>query len=92
MPVHRLWPNIKQVIRERNIVMLRQMLEEWTDDNLGELMTNLMTSDRIAVLRSLPLERGAVVFRHLPPSAQERLLNALSPEEAASLLKGDETR
>jgi Mg/Co/Ni transporter MgtE len=92
MSVHRLWPNIKQVIRERNIVMLRQMLEEWTHDSLGELMTNLMTSDQITVLRSLPLERGAVVFRHLPPSAQGHLLNALSPEEAASLLKDDETR
>ena len=72
--------------------MLRQILEDWTADNIGELMTNLKTSDRIVVLRGLPLERGAVVFRHLPPSAQKRLLNALSPEEAASLLKDDETR
>jgi Mg/Co/Ni transporter MgtE len=54
---------IRQVIRERNIVMLRQILEDWTADNIGELMTNLKTSDRIAVLRGLPLERGAVVFR-----------------------------
>ena len=93
MPIqsHRLWPNIRHVIRERNLVTLRRMLEEWSIEKVVDLMMNLTTSEQVVVLRSLPLERSTAAFQQLPSTVQSRLSAALSPEELASLLKRDMT-
>ena len=93
MPIqsHRLCPNIRHVIRERNIVTLRRMLEERSIEKVVDLMMNLTTSEQVVVMRSLPLERSTATFQQLPSTVQSRLSAALAPEELASLLERDMT-
>ena len=49
-------------------------------------MTDLLPSEQIIVFRHLPRKLVVDTFQYLLPSVQERLLKAISPEEAAEIL------
>ena len=86
MPVHRLWLNIKQVIQERNLTQLRQILEGWTAVELAEFMSDLTLADQMVVLRSLSSHRAVETFQYLLPGTQEHLLKVLTSDEVTVIL------
>lgn len=86
MTIHRLLPNAKQVIRAGDFAMLPVVLKDWTPNDLADLMTELSTSDQLAVLQHLPRRQAVSTFQYLLPRIQERLLKAMPAEEAAAIL------
>ena len=86
MAIHRLWPNVKQVIRTRDQAMLKVILKDWTAVDLSDLLSDLPTSDQVVVLQNLPRKLAVASFQHLLPKAQERLLKVMATEEAAGIL------
>jgi magnesium transporter len=86
MTIHRLLPNAKQVLRARDFAMLPVVLKEWTPNDLADLMTDLPTSDQLAVLHHLPRSQAVATFQYLPPKTQERLLKAMPADDAAAIL------
>jgi magnesium transporter len=86
MTVHRLWPNVKEVIRSRDFPMLRVILKDWTPPDLADLMGDLPTSDQVVVLRNLPRKLAVSTFQYLLPATQQRLLKAMAQDEVADIL------
>jgi magnesium transporter len=86
MTIHRLLPNAKQVIRAGDFAMLPVVLKDWTPNDLADLLTDLPTSDQLAVLQHLPRQQAVSTFQYLLPRIQERLLKAMPAEEAATIL------
>lgn len=86
MPIHRLYPNIKQVLRSRDYSMLSTILNNWAPHEVAELMVDLVPSEQMILLRHLPQTLAVGAFQYLLPSAQERLLKAMTPEELARFL------
>jgi magnesium transporter len=86
MTVHRLWPNVKEVIRSRDFPMLRVILKDWTPPDLADLMSDLPTSDQVVVLRNLPRKLAVSTFQYLLPATQQRLLKAMAQDEVADIL------
>ncbi len=86
MVIHRLWPNVKQIIRERNSPMLRTVLKDSAPNDLADLMTDLTPSEQIFVLQNVPRELAVNTFQYLFPATQERLLRMMAPDDAARIL------
>jgi magnesium transporter len=86
MTVHRLWPNVKEVIRSRDLPMLRVILKDWTPPELADLMSDLPTSDQVILLRNLPRKLAVSTFQYLLPATQQRLLKAMAQDEVADIL------
>jgi magnesium transporter len=86
MTVHRLWPNVKEVIRSRDLPMLRVILKDWTPPDLADLMSDLPTSDQVILLRNLPRKLAVSTFQYLLPATQQRLLKAMAQDEVADIL------
>src|SRR4029453_15824117 len=86
MTVHRLWPNVKEVIRSRDLPMLRVILKDWTPPDLADLMSDLPTSDQVILLRNLPRKLAVSTFQYLLPATQQRLLKAKAQDEVADIL------
>jgi hypothetical protein len=74
VPIHRLFPNVKQLVRSRDFPMLGKVLKDWAAPDIADLMINLVASDQIQLLRNLPASLPVEVFQYLPPTAQEHLV------------------
>ncbi len=65
---------------------LGAVLNNRTPNDLADLMTDLLPSELLIVFRRLPRKVAVDTFQYLLPSVQERLLKAITPEEAAGIL------
>lgn len=81
-----LLPELKELIRQRDFVQLREALAEFPAPDLAEIMCDLPAADTAIILRILPHELAAEVFEYLPLAEQEQLLHALGDAEVARIL------
>ncbi|MEW5977818.1 MAG: magnesium transporter [Acidobacteriota bacterium] len=86
MPIHRLMPNVRQVIRDKDLNLLPNLLQGRKPVDLADMMTDLKPSEQVLVLHSLDRAVAQETFQHLLPSTQNHILEILSAEEAAALL------
>jgi len=88
MVIHRFWlsPNVKQVIRSGDLTILSAILKDKTPNDLADLLTDLLPSEQVTVWHHLPSKLVVDTFQYLLPSIQQRLLKAITPEEAAVIL------
>jgi magnesium transporter len=88
MVIHRFWlsPNVKQVIRSGDLTILSAILKDKTPNDLADLLTDLLPSEQVTVWHHLPRKLVVDTFQYLLPSIQQRLLKAITPEEAAVIL------
>jgi magnesium transporter len=86
MPIHRLYPNVKQAIRSGDFSMAGVVVRDWALHDLIELLTNLMPSEQMALLREVPPSQAISAFQYLAPSAQERLLGLMTTTEKVKFL------
>ena len=57
MPIHRLLPGAKQVLKAHDYAMLPTVLKDYPPNDLAELMSDLPASEQVVVLRSLPRKK-----------------------------------
>ncbi|MFN8007064.1 MAG: magnesium transporter [Terriglobia bacterium] len=86
MPIHRLLPGAKQVLRTHDYSMLPTVLKDYPPNDLADLMSELPATEQMIILRSLPRKKAVEAFQYLLPSTQEHLLQAMAREEAVGIL------
>lgn len=74
-------PEIMELIRERDLRSLRQVLTDWTAPEIAGLMGELPSQDGIIAFRILPRELATDTFEYLPFEKQEELIEALGQRE-----------
>ena len=81
-----LQPELVELIRQRNFTQLREILCEFSAQEIAEIFTDLKPDDEAVLLRILPHETAAEVFEYLPLEDQEETLHALGNEQVAQIL------
>ncbi len=88
MPIQRyvLMPNVRQVIRDRDLNMLRSIIKDWRPADLADLIEELPPSQQAVALQGMSRPQAQAAFQYLRPAAQQRLLQALARDEASEIL------
>jgi magnesium transporter len=79
-------PEIRELIEAHDADTLRDVLNRWLPEDLGDLLTDLSAEENLTVLSALDAEPAARAFEHVAPSEQDELLHALPEGELARLL------
>jgi magnesium transporter len=79
-------PELTELIRERNFTQLREILCDFSPQEIAEIFTDLNPGDEAVLLRILPHQLAAEVFEYLSLEDQEKLLLALGNEQVAQIL------
>jgi Mg/Co/Ni transporter MgtE len=58
-------PEIDEILRKRDLVVLREMFKNWSPSAVALVMTELATEDQMIVRRILPRELAAEAFESL---------------------------
>jgi Mg/Co/Ni transporter MgtE len=58
-------PEIDEILRKRDLVVLREMLMNWSPSAVVRVMTELATEDQMIVRRILPRELADEAFESL---------------------------
>ncbi len=77
---------VEQMLETRDLLTLRNRIQNWPAGDLAELMEPLTLEKEAVIFRILPREQAAEVFSYLPIERQEELLKALAQEEVANIL------
>jgi magnesium transporter len=86
MPETTLPPEIHAIVQARDFGTLRDTLRNWAPSGIADLMRELPIQERAIVFRLLPRKAAAEVFEYLPIEDQEQLLKAMAKEELAGIL------
>ena len=78
--------DLEEMIRAKDFVALREMLQDWSPPDLAGLIKGLAVEDQVVVFRILPRKLAAETFEFLSLGAQARLLKAMGQEEVAAIL------
>lgn len=81
-----LQPEIKALIDERNLSVLKEILSDWTPTDIAEVMFELTESEQAIIFRLLPHDLATDTFEYLDFDSQMNLLKAMGKEEVASIL------
>src|SRR3954451_16648434 len=81
-----LGPELTELIRERNFTQLREILCDFSPQEIAEIFTDLNPDDEAVLLRILPHQVAADVFEYLSLKDQEETLLALGNEQVAQIL------
>lgn len=81
-----LQPEIKALLDERNLSVLKEILSEWIPTDIAELMFELSEKDQAILFRLLPHDLATDTFEYLNFDSQMNLLKAMGKEEVASIL------
>jgi len=81
-----LQPELVELIRQRNFTQLREILCDFSAQEIAEIFIDLKPDDEVVLLRILPHELAAEVFEYLPLHDQEETLHALGNEQVAQIL------
>jgi len=79
-------PEVRELIEQRDLRMLREVLTELSVQDAAEALSEFSDEDRALAFRVLPRETATEVFEHLEPNEQQMLLASLKDAKAASIL------
>lgn len=79
-------PEIKSLIEERKLSILKEILQDWTPADIAELLIDLDEKERVIIFRLLHTELAADTFEYLDFDTQMDLLKAMGNEEVAAIL------
>jgi magnesium transporter len=74
------------LLRNTNAVTLRNVLLQWSLQEVADALEHLPVADQVAVLQALPTRAASAVFEYLPTAAQRALILAMPPGDLAMLL------
>jgi len=81
-----LQPEIKSLIAERKLSILKEILSDWTPADIADLIVELQENEQVIVFRLLPIELATDTFEQLEFDIQLDLLKAMGKGEVATLL------
>ncbi len=81
-----LQPEIKSLIAEGKLSILKEILSDWTPADIADLIVELQENEPVIVFRLLPIELATDTFEHLELDIQMDLLKAMGKGEVATLL------
>lgn len=81
-----LQPEIKSLIEERKLSILKEILQDWSPADIAELLIELDEKERVILFRLLHTELAADTFEYLDFDTQMDLLKAMGNEEVAAIL------
>ena len=79
---------LRRLVQERDLVSLRQWLEENGTLDITDALARLDPSERAVAFRLLDKNRALVVFESLDPAHQQQLLEGLRDERVRELVHG----
>ncbi len=86
MAIRQSIPDVRDALRRRDLVGLRESLKNWPPPDLAELLDEAPVEDEVVLFRILPRKLAAETFAYLTPRQQERLLKAMAKEEVTTIL------
>ena len=86
MVVQLIYPEIKELIQNRDFLTLRDILIEWDPSELAELISEVKEEDQVIIFRLLPRDLATKTFEYLELDVQENLLKAMGQEQVANIL------
>ncbi len=85
-----LFDELRRLVANRNWQEIEELVSEWPPAELADLLVEKDKTNRILFFRALPRELAGQVFTHLPPSARDELMEALTDGETREVLSGME--
>jgi magnesium transporter len=92
-------PEIRELIAAGDEETLRDVINHWLPEDVGDLLADLTPDENLAVLAALGADAAARAFEHVAPPTQDelmsqlpetelaRILNAVSPDDRTALLE-----
>jgi magnesium transporter len=74
------------LLRNASAATLRNVLLQWSLQDVANALVQLPVADQATVLRTLPTRAASAVFEYLSTSAQRVLVPAMAPDDLAALL------
>jgi magnesium transporter len=74
------------LVQEEKWYDVRQLISEWPEPEIADLLFDLPAAQRAILFRLLPHDTATEVFSFLEPELQNHLLNDLTEEEARRLI------
>lgn len=74
-------PEVEEIIHEKDLHALRDVVADWEPSEIAALIDDLREHDDAVLFRVLPREQAATVFEHLPHDRQEALIESLANEQ-----------
>jgi magnesium transporter len=74
------------LLRNTNAATLRNVLLQWSLQDVADALVHLPVADQANVLRALPTRAAAAVFEYLSTPAQRALVPAMSRDDLAAML------
>lgn len=81
-----LQPEIQSLLEKKQLVILKEVLSEWTPADIAGLLKNISESDRVIIFRLLSKEHAADTFEYMDFESQMDLLKSMGNEEVAEIL------
>jgi len=81
-----LQPEIKSLIAERKLSILKEILSDWTPADIADLIVDLSEQEQVIIFRLLSNELAADTFENLEVDIQKGLLKAMAKSEVAAIL------
>jgi magnesium transporter len=81
-----LQPEIKSLIAERKLSILKEILADWTPADIADLIVELPEQEQVIVFRLLPIELATDTFEHFEIDIQMELIKAMGKGEVAAIL------
>jgi magnesium transporter len=78
--------NLVALLRNTNATTVRNVLLQWSLQEVADALVHLTIADQVRVLGILPTRAAAAVFEYLSTPAQRALLPAMPPDDLAVLL------
>lgn len=79
-------PLLHELIRSKEWKKIPEVLQDWPEPEISELLLVLEKQDRVLFFRCLPRKKAANVFSHLDLEHQERFIQELTDEDTRKLL------
>jgi len=81
-----LQPEIKSLIEDRQLSILKDVIQDWTPADIAELLQSLDEKERVILFRLIQTELATDTFEYLDFDTQMELLKAMGNEEVAKIL------
>lgn len=81
-----LQPEIQSLLEKKQLVVLKEVLSDWTPADIAGLLKNISESDRVIIFRLLSKELAADSFEYMDFESQMDLLKSMGNEEVAEIL------
>jgi magnesium transporter len=79
-------PEVRELITEKDLTTLSEILNEWLIADIAELLESLDVEEQDLVFKTLSARTQTLTFSYLPVETQLRFLKLLHPEDASTLL------